>query len=168
MMMNSPYAVRRTLDSLMAPQYPRKERTKMKAPHAISMYAPCSITVGSVSSLMMPLASSCTPSSTVNLAKCAKWMKEVLSTASQTPTQSTAEPTTKKAKLKRQRTYLAHVAPQSATMVSEVGVEVAMRLRGSVAVVRVVAVVGVVAIVEVVAVVRVVAVVGVVAVVVVV
>merc|ERR1712038_548355 len=74
------------------------------------MYAPCSITVGSVSSW--------TPSSTVNLAKCAKWMKEVLSTASQIPTQRTAEPTTKKAKLKRQRMYLAHVAPQSATMLT--------------------------------------------------
>ena len=41
---------------------------------------------------------------------------------------------TKNAKLKRQRTYLAHVAPQSATMVSEVGVEVAMRSGGLVAV----------------------------------
>jgi hypothetical protein len=43
-------------------------------------------------------------------------MNESLSAASQIPTLRTAEPTTKNTKLKRQRRYLAHVAPQSATI----------------------------------------------------
>ena len=37
MMMKIPYAVSRTLDSLMEPQYPRKLRMKIKAPSAMRM-----------------------------------------------------------------------------------------------------------------------------------
>merc|ERR1719361_621283 len=81
---------------------------KMKAPAAIKMYASCSMTVGSVNSW--------TPSFRVlNLAR---FMNDFLSTASHMPTHNTAEPTTKNTKLKRQSKYFAHVAPQSATILS--------------------------------------------------